>query len=51
MRTPCQAFAENAGQGILRLRHHSASRSGGYAQDDNGGGIRLGEFEAVGLVE
>jgi hypothetical protein len=31
MRTPGQAIAENAGQGILRLRNHSSSRSGRYA--------------------
>jgi hypothetical protein len=63
VRTPSQAIAENATQGILRLRNCFASRSSCCAQDDNaegrvtlrmtrGEGIAgLGEFEAVGGVE
>jgi len=43
-------IAENAAQGILRLRNHSALRSDCSAQDDNGG-ICLGEFDSVGLAE
>ena len=37
--TPLRGIAENGRQGVLRLRIHSASRSGRYAQDDNGGRV------------
>ena len=37
--TPLRGIGEDAAQGVLRLRNHSASRSGCCAQDDNGGRV------------